>query len=545
MTALQATLDTPASAPTVRPSPAAAPAAPEVSAKVPTKTWIAVIGATLGAFMAVLNIQIVNASLADIQGAIGAGIDDGGWISTSYLIAEIVVIPLSGWLAQVFSVRIYLLTNAVLFLVFSAACAFAQDLPQMIALRAVQGFTGGVLIPMAFTLIITLLPKAKQPIGLAMFAISATFAPAIGPTIGGYLTENFGWEYIFYVNVIPGAIMIAMLFFSLEAKPMKLSQLAEGDWAGIVTMAIGLAALQTVLEEGNKDDWFGSPFIVRLAVIAAIALTLFVAIELTAKKPLLNLRILFRRNFGFGVLANFLLGVALYGSVFILPVYLSRIQGYNSEQIGMVLAWTGLPQLVLIPLVPRLMKRVDPRIVIGVGFALFAASNFMNIYMTNDYATDQLFWPNVVRAIGQALVFAPLSAIATAGIEAENAGSASGLFNMMRNLGGAIGIAALQTLLTKREQYHSNVLSQSVSMFEQATRTRLEQLTQYFTNHGVIDRVDATHRAYVAIGHVVQKQAYILAFSDTFYLLGVALIVALIASMLLKKPDHLDAGGAH
>jgi DHA2 family multidrug resistance protein len=545
MTALQATLDTPASAPTVRPSPAAAPAAPEVSAKVPTKTWIAVIGATLGAFMAVLNIQIVNASLADIQGAIGAGIDDGGWISTSYLIAEIVVIPLSGWLAQVFSVRIYLLTNAVLFLVFSAACAFAQDLPQMIALRAVQGFTGGVLIPMAFTLIITLLPKAKQPIGLAMFAISATFAPAIGPTIGGYLTENFGWEYIFYVNVIPGAIMIAMLFFSLEAKPMKLSQLAEGDWAGIVTMAIGLAALQTVLEEGNKDDWFGSPFIVRLAVIAAIALTLFVAIELTAKKPLLNLRILFRRNFGFGVLANFLLGVALYGSVFILPVYLSRIQGYNSEQIGMVLAWTGLPQLVLIPLVPRLMKRVDPRIVIGVGFALFAASNFMNIYMTNDYATDQLFWPNVVRAIGQALVFAPLSAIATAGIEAENAGSASGLFNMMRNLGGAIGIAALQTLLTKREQYHSNVLSQSVSMFEQATRTRLEQLTQYFMNHGVIDRVDAAHRAYVAIGHVVQKQAYILAFSDTFYLLGVALIVALIASMLLKKPDHLDAGGAH
>jgi DHA2 family multidrug resistance protein len=545
MTALQATLDTPASAPTVRPSPADAPTAPEVSAKVPTKTWIAVIGANLGAFMAVLNIQIVNASLADIQGAIGAGIDDGGWISTSYLIAEIVVIPLSGWLAQVFSVRIYLLTNAVLFLVFSAACAFAQDLPQMIALRAVQGFTGGVLIPMAFTLIITLLPKAKQPIGLAMFAISATFAPAIGPTIGGYLTENFGWEYIFYVNVIPGAIMIAMLFFSLEAKPMKLSQLAKGDWAGIVTMAIGLAALQTVLEEGNKDDWFGSPFIVRLAVIAAIALTLFVAIELTAKKPLLNLRILFRRNFGFGVLANFLLGVALYGSVFILPVYLSRIQGYNSEQIGMVLAWTGLPQLVLIPLVPRLMKRVDPRIVIGVGFALFAASNFMNIYMTNDYATDQLFWPNVVRAIGQALVFAPLSAIATAGIEAENAGSASGLFNMMRNLGGAIGIAALQTLLTKREQYHSNVLSQSVSMFEQATRTRLEQLTQYFTNHGVIDRVDATHRAYVAIGHVVQKQAYILAFSDTFYLLGVALIVALIASMLLKKPDHLDAGGAH
>ena len=509
------------------------------------RTWTAVIGATIGAFMAVLNIQIVNASLADIQGAIGAGIDDGGWISTSYLIAEIVVIPLSGWLAQVFSLRIYLLVNATLFLALSVACAFAQDLPQMIAFRAVQGFTGGTLIPLAFTLIITLLPKAKQPIGLALFALSATFAPAIGPTIGGYLTENWGWEYIFYVNLVPGALMIGMLYFSLDTTPMKLSLLREGDWPGIVTMAIGLSALQTVLEEGNKDDWFGSPFIVKLSVIAAIALSAFLWIELTAKKPLLNLRLLVRRNFGFGILANFLLGIALYGSVFILPVYLSRIQGYNAEQIGMVLAWTGLPQLLLIPLVPRLMQRFDARVIIGIGFALFAASNFMNIHMTNDYATDQLFWPNIVRAIGQALVFAPLSAVATAGIEAENAGSASGLFNMVRNLGGAIGIAALQTLLTKREQFHSNVLMQSVSMFEQATRTRLEQFTQYFMNHGVIDRADAAHRAYVAIGKIVQKQAFILAFSDTFFLIGVALIAALMASMLLKKPAHLDGGGAH
>ncbi len=541
MTSLQATLGT--SRPSDATQPAAAATAPVTH--VSAKTWIAVLGATLGAFMAVLNIQIVNASLADVQGAIGAGIDDGGWISTSYLIAEIVVIPLSGWLAQVFSVRVYLLTNAVLFLVFSAACALAQNLPQMIAIRAVQGFTGGVLIPMAFVLIITLLPKTKQPIGLALFAISATFAPAIGPTIGGYLTENWGWQYIFYVNLAPGALMVGMLFVSLEAKPMKLHLLREGDWPGIITMAIGLSALQTVLEEGNKDDWFGSPFIVRLSIIATVALALFFVIELTTKKPLLNLRLLVRRNFGFGMLANFLLGVALYGSVFILPQYLSRVQGYNAEQIGMVLAWTGLPQLLLIPLVPRLMQRFDPRILIAAGFALFSASNFMNIFMTADYGTDQLFWPNVVRAVGQALVMTPLSAVATAGIEAENAGSASGLFNMMRNLGGAVGIALLQTFLTKREQYHSNVLMQSVSLFEQATRSRLDQLTQYFMNHGVANPADALNRAYVAIGHVVQKQAFILAFSDTFYLLGVALIVALIAGLLLKKPDHVSAGGAH
>jgi len=526
-------------------SPGASNATVVRPAMSPLRMWTAVVGSTLGAFMAVLNIQIVNASLADIQGAIGAGTDDGGWISTSYLIAEIVVIPLSAWLARVFSVRNYLLTNAVLFLLFSVACAFAANLQQMIVLRAIQGFSGGVLIPMAFTIIITLLPKPKQPMGLALFALSATFAPAIGPTIGGYLTENWGWEYIFYVNLVPGVLMVGMLWISLDRAPMNLSLLAKGDWPGIITMAVGLAALQTVLEEGNKDDWFGSPFIVRLSVIAAVSLTLFLIIELRASHPLLNLRLLVRRNFGFGIVANFLMGVALYGSVFILPIYLTRIQGYNSEQIGMVLAWTGVPQLILIPLVPRLMKRIDARLLIIVGFALFAASNFMNIYMTSNYASDQLFWPNIVRAVGQALAFTPLTAIATAGIEQENAGSASALFNMMRNLGGAVGIAALQTFLTKREQFHSNILTNSVSVFEEATRARIANLTNYFMNHGVSDQALATHKAIVAIASDVRTQANIMAFSDTFYLLGVALVIALAASLLLKKPGHLSGGAAH
>jgi MFS transporter, DHA2 family, multidrug resistance protein len=531
------------------PRPLAEPSAPAaLQGDAPTasfKVWMAVLGATLGAFMAVLNIQIVNASLADIQGGIGAGLDDGGWISTSYLIAEIVVIPLSGWLAQVFSVRLYLLVNATLFLVFSAACAQAADLGQMIVLRAAQGFTGGVLIPMSFTIIITLLPKSKQSIGLALFALSATFAPAIGPTIGGYLTENWGWQYIFYVNLAPGALMLAMLLFSLERAPMKLALLRDGDWPGIATMAIGLAALQTVLEEGNKDDWFGSPFIVRLSIVAAVALTLFVWIELTSKKPLLNLRLLLRRNFGFGTLANYLLGTVLYGSVYILPVYLARIQGYNAEQIGYVVAWTGLPQLVLIPLVPRILKRFDPRLVIALGFALFAASNFMNIDMSADIAADQLLWPNIVRAVGQALVFAPLAAIATAGIEKSNAGSASALFNMMRNLGGAVGIASLQTFLEKREQFHSNVLSSSVSLFSDATRARIDALTHYFLSHGTADQSAAVHKAVIAIGAIVQKQSYVLAFGDTFYLMGVAMLVALAAGLFLKRPQTLESAVGH
>jgi len=504
---------------------------------VAAKTWIAVVGATLGSFMAVLNIQIVNASLADIQGAIGAGVDDGGWISTSYLVAEIVVIPLTGWLAQVFSVRRYLIVNAALFVAFSIACAFAQNLNQMIALRAVQGFTGGVLIPVAFTIVITVLPKAKQPIGLALFAVGATFAPAIGPTIGGYLTENWGWEYIFYVNLVPGIAMIAMLWFSLDRAPMKLELLKSGDWSGIVAVAIGLAALQTALEEGNKDDWLGSPFIVRLLLIAAAALSLFVWIELTRDKPLLNLKLIARRNFGFGLVANFLLGVALYGSVYVIPVYLARVQGYNAQQIGEVLAWTGLPQLLLIPFIPLLMKRFDPRWLIGVGFALFAASNFLNAWMTPDYAGAQLMLPNIVRAVGQALAFTPLVAVANGGIEPANAGSASALFNMMRNLGGAIGIATLQTFVTTREQFHSNVLMHSVSALSEATRKRIDDLTQYFLSHGVSDPGAAAHQAIVAIGDTVRGQAFVMAFGDTFYLLGVALVAAMLAALWLKKPQ--------
>ncbi|HEY1719916.1 MAG TPA: MDR family MFS transporter [Magnetospirillaceae bacterium] len=531
---------------TIATGAAAAPAvvAPHQAADhVPFKTWIAVLGATLGAFMAVLNIQIVNASLADIQGAIGAGIDDGGWISTAYLVAEIIVIPLTGWLSQVFSVRNYMLVNAALFLLFSAACAFAQDLNQMIVLRAIQGFSGGVLIPVAFTLIITLLPKSKLPIGLALFALSATFAPAIGPTIGGYLTENWGWQYIFYVNLVPGTLMLVMLFVSLDKAPMNLGLLRQGDWLGIATMAVGLGALQTVLEEGNKDDWFGSPMIVRLSVISAVSLALFFWIELTVKKPLINLRLLARRNFGLGSAANAVMGVALYGSVFILPIYLTEIQGYNAEQIGQVLAWTGLPQLVLIPLVPKMMKRFDARILIAVGFALFAGSNFLNIFLTSDYAADQLLVPNIIRAVGQALVFTPLTAVASAGMEKENAGSASALFNMMRNLGGAIGIAMLQTFLTKREQYHSNVMVQSVSLFGQAARARVQALTQYFVARGA--DIDTAHaKAVSAVGNVIHKQALIMGFSDTYFLLGIALVLALVAGLMLKK-THLTGGPAH
>ncbi len=515
-------------------------AAPEP--KTDAKVWLAVIGSIIGAFIAVLNIQITNASLPDIQGAIGAGIDDGGWISTAYLVAEIVVIPLTGFLTPVFSLRRYLLANTVMFLVMSVACAFATNLEQMIVLRALQGFFGGVLIPLAFTITLTMLPRSKQPIGLAMFALSATFAPAIGPTIGGYLTQTYSWHYIFYVNLVPGAIMLATLVPSLPRAPMQLALLRQGDWPGIATMAIGLASLQTVLEEGNKDDWFGSPFIVRLSVVAVVALALFFWIELTTPRPLLNLRLLRRRNFGLGSVANVILGMALYGSVYLLPNYLSQMQGYNSQQVGEVLAWTGLPQLVLIPFVPRLMQRFDARLLVAVGLGLFAASCFMNIEINPDYSGPQLLWANLVRAIGQALVLTPLSVLATGGIEREQAASASAMFNMMRNLGGSVGIALLETLLTKREQFHSAIINPSVSLLNEATRRRLDMMQRYFMNAGTADPATAWHDAVVAVGRAVRAQAYFLAYGDTFFLMGCALLLAVVAAVLMQRAAGSGAG---
>jgi MFS transporter, DHA2 family, multidrug resistance protein len=506
--------------------------------------WIAVLAAMIGSFMAILNIQITNASLLNIEGGIGTGVDNGSWISTSYLIGEIVVIPLTDYLSRVFSFRRYMLASAALFAAFSVACAFTHDLPSMIAMRGLQGFAGGVMIPMAFTLVLTKLPKPQQPVGLAIFALSVTFAPAIGPTIGGYLTETYGWRTIFFVNVLPTVVMVSALYFTLERAPMQLKLLKEGDWTGIATMAIGLSALQTVLEEGNKDDWFSSPFILRLAAVALVSLSLFVWIELSIEKPLIRLRLLKQRNFGFGTIAVTLLGFALFGSVYILPAYLGQAQGYNAEQIGTVLAWTGLPQLLLIPLVPMLMRRFDARYIAMIGLMIFAYSCFMNTAMSPDYAGDQLWIPNIVRAIGQAMVLTPLTSVTTGNTAPQDAAAASGISNMLRNLGGAIGTAVLATVITKREQFHSNIIGQSVTLGREEVRNRIAQTTDYFINHGVPDPAAAREQAIIALGKVVKHQALVMSFSDTFAVLGVVLVLAAVAVTLTRKVKAA-AAGAH
>lgn len=508
------------------------------------KTWIGVIGAMLGAFMAVLDIQITNSSLQEIQAALGATLEEGSWISTAYLIAEIVVIPISGWLSRVFSLRRYLLVNVALFIFFSVCCAQASSLGMMIVFRACQGLTGGVLIPLALTIVLTFLPQSKQPVGMALFALTATFAPSVGPTIGGWLTDNIGWEFNFYLNLIPGLIMLAAIAYAVPSQPMQLNLLKRGDWWGILSMAIGLGSLEVFLEEGNRKDWFGSELIVRCAIFAAIFIVIFLWIELTRRQPFINLRLLLRRNFGIGSIAGLGLGLGLYGSIYILPLYLAQIQDYTAMQIGEVIMWSGLPQLVLIPLVPKLMQRFDVRFLAALGFSIFAVSCFMNSTMTSQTDITQLRWSQLVRAFGQPLMIVPLTTIATGNIEAEQAGSASGLFNMMRNLGGSMGIAALSTLLSRREQFHSSRIGEAVSLYNPETQQRLDSLMQTLISRGS-DAVTAKQQAIATIDNLVRREANTMAYNDCFYLMGFAILFCGLALIFCKKVKAGSSTAAH
>jgi DHA2 family multidrug resistance protein len=509
------------------------------------KTWICVVGVLLGCFLAVLNIIVTNSSLRDIAGTLGASSDEISWVPTSYLVAEIVVIPLTGWLAAAFSLKKYLLANSILFVFFSICCGQAHSLTAMILFRVFQGFTGGVLIPLSFVVILDYLPASKQPIGMALFSITATFAPAIGPLIGGWLTDSYGWPFIFYMNAIPGLLLIAAVWFTMDGQPMDLLLLKKGDWWGIATMAIGLAAFEVVLEDGNRKDWFGDPGIVKLACIAAVFIPAFLVIELRKNEPLLNLRLFARRNFALGSIINVVLGIGLYGFVFILPLYLGQMHGYDASQIGTVIVWLGLPQLVIIPMVPNLMKRVDSRALIGAGILLFGGSSFFMVHLDGNFAGPQFYLPLVIRAIGQPLIMVPLSAVTTAGMaKGRESGAASALFNMMRNIGGSIGIAGLSTLLSVRERFHSERIGESVTIYSGAFQQRVQQSAEYFMAHGS-DPWSAHMRSIAAISGIVRRQAFLLAYGDSFLALGCVLLASAAALFFMKKTNISGPVGGH
>ncbi len=512
----------------------AAPPEPEVT----SRTWIAIGASVLGVFMAVLDTQVTNASLREIRGSLSATIEEGSWMTTSYLAAEVVAIPLTAFFLRVFGARTYLLGNAVLFLVFSSCCGWAWNLPSMVVFRALQGFTGGALIPAAMTLILTRLPAGKRTLGLAWLMLSSTLAPAFGPTVGGILTDFYGWPWIFFINWVPGILMLAGLAHGLGREPKRLDLLRGADWPAIAAMVVGLGSLIVVLEEGNREDWLASELIRVCALLAALGIVAWVALLMTRHQPFVDLRLLARRTFGVSSLIGAAAGMGLYGSTFVLPLFLSEIAGYNSLQIGEVIMWMGLPQIVMMPVAAKLSKRYDNRLICSAGLLLFAASCFLNAGMDATTGRDQLILSQVLRALGQPLILLTLSNFAIHRIEAAKLSSASGLYNMARILGGAVGTAVLATAITTREHFHSARIGESVSAFSGEVQARLAQWTDHFIAHAG-DPVAAGQQALAALDRVVRREAYVMAYNDCFFMLG-CLLLGSIAVMWLA--DRVVAG---
>jgi DHA2 family multidrug resistance protein len=519
---------------------AAAPAIPE---KVSLRTWIAVAAGMLGAFMAILDIQITNSSLRDILGALSATQEEGSWISTAYLCAEIVVIPLTALLTQVFGLRGYLVGTTALFLLFSTLCGLSWNLESMIAFRVMQGFTGGALIPMALTLVMGKLPASKRAAGMGIFGLTATLAPSLGPTVGGYLAEIYGWPMIFYVNWVPGLLMIAGLWWGLDKAPRQLKLLANADWLGIALMAVGLGSLTIMLEEGNSKDWFDSSFIILFAGMALFGIVGWFYTSLSRPDPFVNLRLYGQRNFLVATVLSGVIGMGLYGSSYLLPLYLGQIAGYTPTQIGLVIMWAGLPQILVMPFAAILSSRVDNRILCAIGLTLFGISCLMNANMDALTGYDQLFWSQVVRALGQPFIMLTLSQFAMHKISERDTASASSLFNMTRNLGGSVGIAMLATTLTNREHFHSAVIGESVSMLAPATQLRIDQLTQAFMAKG-IDAVTAGQQALAAIDRIVRREAFVMAYNDGFVIMAVFLFGCVFALMFADKVKAPSGAGA-
>ncbi|CAM4031203.1 Multidrug export protein EmrB [Pseudomonas reidholzensis] len=496
--------------------------------KVSTRAWIAVIGGLFGCFMAGMNVHVTSAALPEIEGALGASFEEGSWISTAYLVAEISMIPLTAWLVQVFSLRRVMLVGSAVFLVSSVSCALAPSLQAMITLRVIQGASGAVLIPLSMQLIITELPASRIALGMALFSLSNSVAQAAGPSIGGWLTDLYSWRWIFLLQLPPGLLLLAAVGGAIKGQAGDRSALRKADWLGIAAMVLGLGALQIVLEEGGRKDWFDSQFIVGCSVLALVALALFIQRQLYGTRAFINLRLLASYNFGVSSLAMAIFGAATFGLVFLVPNYLAQVQGYSASEIGQSLIAYGLVQLLLAPLLPRLMRWLNAKLLVASGFAIMALGCWLGAHLTADAGRNVIIPSTVVRGLGQPLIMVALSVLAVKGLDKAQAGSASALISMLRNLGGALGTALLTQLVSQRERFHSARLGEHLTPFDSVLQQRLPD--------GVADpQSPEVMQTLALLDSSVREQAYLMAYSDAFYLACLALLGCAVAALLLRS----------
>jgi DHA2 family multidrug resistance protein len=495
-----------------------------------------------GMFMAILDIQIVSASLTEIQAGLAASSNEISWVQTAYLIAEVVMIPLSGLLSRALGTRWLYTISAAGFTAASLMCGLSGSINEMIFWRAVQGFIGGGMIPTVFATAFTIFPRSKLGVISPLIGMVATLAPTVGPTIGGYLTDAMSWHWLFFINIIPGIAVTAAAFLLIDFDTPDTTLFQNFDWAGLLSMAGFLGALEYVLEEGPRNDWFGDDTILLMAWVSGLSALLFFYRAFTAKQPIVDLSAFTDRNFALGSLFSFVLGIGLYGLTFIYPLYLAQIRGYDALMIGETMFVSGLAMFLTAPFAGRMTGKVDPRFMLMAGFAFFALGTWWMTYLTRDWDFWELLWPQIFRGIGLMLAIVPINNVALGTLPPDRVKNASGLYNLMRNLGGAVGLAGIYTVLNDRTDLHIARLHETFTFARPMAVEMLNTMVARLQSFGS----DAQAMALKQMTQIAHRQAAVMAYADVFLILTALFVVLAVLALLVKKPDApAGAGGGH
>ncbi len=505
--------------------------------------WIIAIAVMLGTFMEVLDTTVVNVSLPHIAGNLSASVDESTWVLTSYLVANAIILPMTGWLANHFGRKRVLMASITGFTISSFLCGLAPSLPLLILFRVMQGASGGGLQPLSQAIMLEAFPPEKRGKAMAFWGLGIVVAPMLGPVLGGWITDSYSWRWVFYINLPVGilALIMSSLFIF---DPHYISRKTERiDYWGIGLLALGIAALQIMLDKGQEEDWLSSHFIVILLVVTVVGLGWFIINELLDNHPIVNLRVFENRTYASGVFLMTVMGFVLYGSTVLLPILLQTLLGYSALDAGLAMLPRGLGSFIAMPLVGILMSKIEPRKLLAVGFSVAAGSMWWLSKINLNAGYWDIFWPQFVQGTSLGFLFVPLTTITHDPIPKEQMGNATSLFNLMRNIGGSIGIAAVTTIVARQTQANINVLSKRTNQYDPAARMMYQGARSMFMSKGA-DFATASKQAYGAMFGMVQQQAAILAFLHAFRLLGMMFLAVLPLILLMKPPRHKAGPGA-
>jgi len=504
---------------------------------------LTVMAATL---MEVLDISIVNVALPNMQGQLGATFDQIGWVATGYIISNVIILPLTGWLSDFFGRRMYLFYSVVLFTIASFGCGVSRTLAMLVLFRVLQGVGGAAFLSTAQATLVEIYPRSRQGFAQAIFGMGVVMAPTLGPTVGGFLTDRFSWPWIFFVNVPVGAL-VAITTLIVIPDSLHAGARRQADWIGIGLLAVGLGSLQAVLERGERDDWFQAHYIVALALASFVGLLLFGWWELRPqnKNPAVDLRVALNRNLAIGSLCGFALGFSLYGSVLLVPQFLQLVQSHTAQQTGLLLIPGGLATVMVMPIIGQLVNRVDVRMMIGLGAVILTASAFQFSSILTVNAPDSvLFLPLILRGVGIGLQFVPLSVICLGTLPGKDVAQGAGLFNLMRQLGGSFGIALLATTLDRRQKFHLERLGEHLGAANVIAQERLGGLARLLGAHGRGGPMGDRTALQILAGQTI-KQAYDLSFMDAFRLLGLLSLTTVGLVFFFKRVKARGMAVAH